>query len=112
MTAPVPLAQVFRFFEDARNLEKITPPWLNFRIVNPDHIQMRKGAEIDYVIRWMGLPIRWKTVIQEYDPPRKFVDEQSRGPYSLWRHTHIFEETKAGVVIRDRVDYRLPFGIL
>jgi ligand-binding SRPBCC domain-containing protein len=111
MTARVPLARVFRFFEDARNLEKITPPWLNFRIVNPDGIETRKGAEIQYVIRWMGLPIKWKTLISEYDPPRKFIDEQTRGPYSLWRHTHTFEETSAGVLIRDRVDYRLPLGI-
>jgi ligand-binding SRPBCC domain-containing protein len=111
MTARVPLARVFRFFEDARNLEKITPPWLNFRIVDPDGIRMRKGAEIDYVIRWMGLPMKWKTVISEYDPPTRFVDEQTSGPYSLWRHTHTFEETNAGVVIRDCVEYRLPFGI-
>jgi ligand-binding SRPBCC domain-containing protein len=111
MTARVPLARVFRFFEDARNLERITPPWLNFRIVDPDGIRMRKGAEIDYVIRWMGLPMKWKTVISEYDPPTRFVDEQTRGPYSLWRHTHTFEETNAGVVIRDCVEYRLPLGI-
>ena len=110
MTAPVPLARVFEFFEDARNLEKITPPWLNFRIVNPDGIRMRAGAEIDYVIRWMGVPMKWKTVIAEYDPPHRFVDEQARGPYSLWHHEHTFEETAGGVLIRDRVDYRLPLG--
>jgi ligand-binding SRPBCC domain-containing protein len=111
MTARVPLARVFRFFEDARNLERITPPWLNFRIVDPDGIQMRNGAEIDYVIRWMGLRLKWKTVITDYEPPLKFVDEQARGPYSFWRHTHTFEETNAGVVIRDCVEYRLPLGV-
>jgi ligand-binding SRPBCC domain-containing protein len=112
MTVPLPVAEVFSFFEDARNLGRITPPWLNFRIVNPEGIRMRPGAEIDYVIGWMGVPMKWKTVIREYQPPHRFVDEQARGPYSLWHHEHTFEETAAGVVIRDRVDYRLPLGFL
>jgi ligand-binding SRPBCC domain-containing protein len=112
MTAPVPLEEVFRFFEDPRNLGRITPPWLNFRIVDPGSVQMRAGAEIDYVIRWQGLSMKWKTVIREYNPPLKFTDEQARGPYALWHHEHTFEETAAGVVIRDRVDYRLPLGVL
>jgi ligand-binding SRPBCC domain-containing protein len=112
MTAPAPLAEVFRLFEDPRNLAKITPPWLNFQVIDPDRIRMRAGAEINYVIRWLGLPVKWKTIIRRYDPPRIFVDEQARGPYRLWHHEHTFEETAAGVVIRDRVDYRLPLGPL
>jgi ligand-binding SRPBCC domain-containing protein len=112
MTAPVPLAEVFRLFEDPRNLARITPPWLNFRIVDPDSVHMRKGAEINYIIRWQGLPMKWKTLITEYDPPLRFVDEQKRGPYSLWHHEHTFEETADGVVIRDSVTYRLPLGVL
>ncbi len=112
MTAPVPLAQVFPLFEDPRNLARITPPWLNFRILNPASVHMRKGAEIDYVIHWQGLPMKWKTLITEYDPPHRFVDDQTRGPYSLWHHEHTFEEKPEGVVIRDQVTYRLPFGLL
>jgi ligand-binding SRPBCC domain-containing protein len=112
MTAPLPIAEVFSFFEDARNLGRITPAWLNFRILNADRIHMRAGAEIDYVIGWMGLSLRWKTIIREYEPPHRFVDEQASGPYALWRHRHTFEETDAGVVIRDCVDYRLPLGLL
>ncbi len=112
MTAPVPLDTVFRFFEDARNLEKITPPWLNFRILRPEAIRMRAGEEINYIIRWMGIPMKWKTRIAEYTPPRKFVDEQEKGPYTLWHHEHFFEQTEAGVVIRDCVDYILPLGPL
>ena len=112
MTAPVPLDTVFRFFEDPRSLEKITPPWLNFRILNPDAVRMRAGEEIHYIISWMGIPLKWKTRIAEYTPPRKFVDEQEKGPYTLWHHEHFFEQTEAGVVIRDCVDYILPLGPL
>jgi len=112
MTAPLPATEVFAFFEDARNLGRITPPWLNFRIENPDAIRMRAGERINYVIGWMGLPMKWKTVIRAYEPPNRFIDEQASGPYKLWHHEHTFEETPAGVVIRDRVDYCLPLGIL
>lgn len=111
MTAPLPVSEVFAFFEDARNLGRITPPWLNFRIVNPGGIRMERGAEIDYVIGWMGLRMKWKTMIVTYEPPHRFVDEQASGPYKLWHHEHTFSQTPAGVEIRDRVDYRLPFGI-
>ena len=108
----LPLERVFAFFEDPRNLAEITPPWLNFRILNPDSVQMRKGAEIDYQIRWLGIAMNWKTLITEYDPPLRFVDEQARGPYSYWHHEHTFEETPDGVLIHDCVDYKLPLGML
>jgi ligand-binding SRPBCC domain-containing protein len=107
-----PLAETFSVFEDPYNLAKITPPSLNFRVTSSGRVQMRKGAEIEYVIRWSGLPIRWKTLITEYDPPRNFVDEQERGPYSVWRHHHGFEETREGTKVTDRVEYTLPFGLL
>jgi ligand-binding SRPBCC domain-containing protein len=73
---------------------------------------MRQGAEIDYVIGWMNLPLKWKTIIKRYDPPRLFEDQQARGPYSMWHHLHPFEESPAGTIVSDRVDYRLPLGIL
>ncbi len=111
MVVPLPLEQVFAVFEDPRNLASITPPWLNFSIKSAD-IQLRRGAEIDYTIRWAGVPLSWKTLITEYDPPRLFVDEQARGPYKMWRHRHSFRAIDEGTEIWDRVDYALPFGIL
>lgn len=110
MTAPVSISQAFAIFEDPYNLAKLTPAWLNFKVVS-EGVGMRQGAEIDYVIRWLGLPIRWKTVITGYDPPRGFVDEQSRGPYALWRHQHFLKETASGTEISDCVTYTLPLGI-
>ncbi len=112
MTVSAPFAEVFEFFQDPRNLERITPPWLNFKILNPEQVVMRKGELIDYVIRWMGVPLKWRTRIADYAPPTMFIDEQIRGPYSLWHHTHTFEETASGVRILDQVDYRLPLGLL
>ena len=112
LLAPLSIADTFRAFEDPRNLAKITPPWLSFRVTTADAIKMRRGAEIDYVIKWLGVPMRWRTLITDYQPPFSFMDEQARGPYSLWRHCHTFEETDGGTLVSDVVDYRLPLGLL
>jgi ligand-binding SRPBCC domain-containing protein len=112
MVVPRPLADVFAVYETPLNLARITPPWLRFHIATKERVVMQPGARIDYTIRWMGLPMRWRTVITAYEPPHRFVDEQERGPYVLWRHTHTFSETAEGVLVGDAVQYRLPLGPL
>jgi ligand-binding SRPBCC domain-containing protein len=109
---PRPADRAFAFYADAFNLEAITPPWLGFRVTSRYPIEMREGALIEYRLRLHGLPIRWLTRIEVWDPPRRFVDVQLRGPYALWEHTHTFEPAPDGVVIRDRIRYALPFGPL
>jgi hypothetical protein len=103
------LRDAFAVFENPYNLERITPPWLSFRIITPN-LKMRAGAEIDYTFRSLGIPMTWRTLITEYDPPHLFVDEAVSSPYSLWRHRHTFHETEEGTIVADRVDYALPLG--
>ena len=112
ITVSCPLDEVFAFFSKAENLETLTPPWLRFKIETPQPIQMRQGARIAYRLRVRGLPLRWLTEIELWRPPYEFVDVQLRGPYTLWRHTHRFEETEDGTRIVDVVHYTLPFGML
>ena len=109
----LPAGRAFAFYADALNLEAITPPWLAFRVTTPGPIVMGAGTLIDYRLRLHGVPVRWRTRIETWQPPARFVDVQVRGPYALWEHTHAFEPAgEDGVVIRDRVRYALPFGPL
>lgn len=107
-----PVDEVFAFFERPENLAKITPPSLGFHILTPSPINMGVGTLIDYTIKILGLRRHWATLIAEYDPPRRFVDVQLKGPYTFWHHTHTFEPVGQGTRITDEVRYVVPFGIL
>lgn len=104
--------ELFAFFSNAQNLVKITPAFLQFNILTPTPIVMMQGTIIDYRLKVRGLPIRWRTLIEEWNPPHRFVDVQTRGPYTLWRHEHTFTPHKDGTLIRDRVEFRSRGGIL
>jgi ligand-binding SRPBCC domain-containing protein len=114
---PVPLDRTFEFYAEPRNLARITPKWLGFRIVGFDDGEtadatMRRGLRIHYRVKPLGFPQRWTSEITEWDPPGKFVDEQRAGPYRSWHHEHTFRAVDGGTEIRDRVEYALPFGPL
>jgi ligand-binding SRPBCC domain-containing protein len=99
---------VFPFFEDAHNLERITPPWLRFRILTPGPIEMRVGTTIDYALRLNGIPVRWTSEISAYEPGRRFIDQQLRGPYRKWVHEHRFLRRQGATEVHDRVEYEVP----
>ena len=103
---------VWPFFCDVHNLESITPPFLHFRVLGQSGTGIGEGTSIDYRLRLDGMPIRWQSRIEAWDPPRAFVDTQVKGPYRLWHHTHEFEPLGAGTLMRDTVRYRLPAGWL
>ncbi len=105
-------AELFDFFGDAFQLERITPPWLSFHVDTPAPIEMKSGTLIDYRLKLRSIPIRWRTEISTWNPPNSFTDKQLKGPYSLWEHHHTFEPTEHGTRVTDRVFYRVPGGSL
>jgi ligand-binding SRPBCC domain-containing protein len=111
-TVPLDIKRVFAFFADARNLNRITPPWLHFTLNTESSPMMRPGLLLDYRIRLYLLPIYWQTEITVWDPPKRFVDEQRHGPYRWWVHTHTFTEVEGGTEVEDEVLYNPRGGAL
>jgi ligand-binding SRPBCC domain-containing protein len=107
-----PIDEVFAFFADAHNLEEITPPWVGFKILSMSTESVEEGTVILYRLRLHGIPVHWRTNIREWNPPYSFVDEQTRGPYKKWHHTHTFEAHGSRTKMTDEVQYLLPLGIL
>ena len=105
---PKPPEEVWEFFGSETNLEVLTPAFMNFRVLEKSSDKLQKGTLLDYRLKVHGVPIRWRTEITEWSPPRFFADNQKRGPYRLWHHTHTFEPLGTGTLIRDRVVYELP----
>ncbi|MDL1894218.1 SRPBCC family protein [Sphingobacteriales bacterium CHB3] len=111
-TLDYPIDEVFEFFRSPENLSRITPPWLNFRILTPLPLEMQRGTLIDYTVNWLGIPVRWTTMIASYNPPHRFIDQQLVGPYSFWYHIHTFIEKSRKTEMHDEVRYVLPLGIV
>lgn len=109
---PLPPDELFKFFGDAMNLQEITPDLLSFKVVTPAPIDMKPGALIDYKLRVRGIPLRWRTRIATWDPPHRFTDEQLKGPYARWHHTHTFTAENSGTRCEDIVEYRPRGGPL
>lgn len=108
-----PIDEVFAFYGDARNLERITPPLLGFEVTTPGPIEMGAGTLIEYRLRLHRIPVSWRTRMEAWEPPHRFVDVQVKGPYTLWEHTHTFAADGPGATtIEDRVRYSIPFGPL
>jgi len=109
MTIDLPREQVFEFFADATELERITPPWLHFSVLTPQPIEIKKGQLLDYRLKLHGIPIYWQTEIAEWERPFRFVDQQLKGPYQRWYHEHTFLELDGKTIVRDNVHY-IPRG--
>ena len=105
---PSDMETVFEFFSRPENLEKITPSSMGFNIITPKPIEMKDGAIIDYTVKILGVPVRWRTMITSYKKNEFFVDEQLKGPYTYWHHKHTFKQVEGGVLIIDEIIYALP----
>ena len=109
---PISLSESWEFFSKPENLNEITPPDLEFRITSGKPEPMHDGQIVTYKIR--VAPLIWNTWVTEIKgviPEKQFIDEQRSGPYKFWHHLHEFEPTKNGTLIKDKVNYSLPFGL-
>ncbi|MBP9706139.1 MAG: TIGR01777 family oxidoreductase [Oligoflexales bacterium] len=104
--------QVWDFFSSEKNLERITPPWLNFKVVKKSSNEIENGTLIDYRLKIHGIPVAWQSEIIDFEAPNQFVDKQLKGPYKLWHHRHAFVELADGTLLIDLIHFSLPVGML
>lgn len=109
---PGPIQEVFDFFSRPENLQRLTPPQLQFYILTPSPIVMKEGLIIEYKLKVHGIPIKWTSLISGWNPPHSFTDSQTKGPYRTWVHTHSFTSENGGTRVGDRVQFRVPGGRL
>lgn len=102
------------FFSSPMNLPEITPTDMAFTVLTDYKAEkIFVGMIIDYTVSpLLGIPLKWKTRITEVIPNKSFTDFQEKGPYKLWNHHHEFIANEKGVLMKDRVDYQLPLGVL
>ncbi|MBK8204242.1 MAG: TIGR01777 family protein [Bdellovibrionales bacterium] len=101
---------VFGFFADERNLEELTPKFLDFHIVGKTTEKISEGTEIEYKLRIHGIPTRWKAQITSWRFGEEFKDVQTVGPYKVWEHRHLFFDLAGGTLLKDQVVYQLPLA--
>jgi len=104
----------WHFFSSPQNLSKITPKDMGFTVLSDyNNEQIVEGMVIDYTVSpLLKIPLKWRTKITHVDIYKSFTDFQERGPYKYWHHFHEFIPNKEGVLMKDTVDYELPFGVL
>ncbi len=108
---PRPVAEVFAFFADPRNLERLSPPDLHLRVVEGPE-RLSRGARVVVAGRRWGIPQRVVSEVTSYEPERSFTDTQVQGPFLRWVRTHRFEEVPGGTRVSDHIDYEPPGGVL
>lgn len=112
---PISLNEAWDFFSSPNNLQKITPPDMNFVVTSDkkDGESMYPGQIITYTLTPLfGIRLKWMTEIVHVKDGHYFIDEQRFRPYKLWHHKHTFIATPNGVTMQDHVNYMLPFGFL
>ena len=107
---PQPQEEIFSFFADPKNLDRLTPPWLHFEILTSKFVEMKVGTLLDYRLRLHGIPIRWQSEISVWEPPHRFIDRQIKGPYRQWVHEHTFSAHQGGTLVGDSVTYAVAGG--
>ena len=106
-----PIDRVFDFFSNPMNLEILTPDFLHFQVLQCSHTKVQEGTVIDYQLKLHGITFKWRSQISDWVSGKRFSDQQVKGPYAFWHHTHEFYESKGGTLIRDHVVYKLPGGV-
>jgi ligand-binding SRPBCC domain-containing protein len=109
---PISPEKLMAFFSIPENLSRITPEAMHFRVLHTTTRPIQEGTVLTYRVRKFGVPMQWKSWIQEWVPGSHFVDVQQDGPFRFWRHKHILKPIPGGTEVIDELEYEVPFGAL
>ncbi len=112
-TLPIPPAKAFTYFADEKTIQRLTPPWLGFKVLKKSTPRLRAGTQLDYLMFFRGVPMHWRSRIVDWEPHRRFSYIQLKGPYSFFKHEHIFASASGakspkGTRMTDRITFELP----
>lgn len=112
-TISTSLEEAWAILNKTYNFASITPPDLEFKVLNPIPEDIYDGLLIRYRIKipYLGRQL-WVSEIKHVCPQLSFVDEQRIGPYHFWYHYHQINQVTDGVKFQDYVNYQLPYGPL
>lgn len=105
-----PKKDVFAFFSDINNVLKITPPEFKVEFTAPIP-KFKKGAEVELKVGRFGISMPFHVLIEDIQDMVSFRDRQTNGPFTVWIHTHRFEDHAEGTVLTDVIEYDLPYGL-
>lgn len=104
-----PAERVFAFHELPDALQRLTPEWMHVRIIQPAaNLSVGQIAIVEMRVARIA-SLRLESEHTAYDPPRSFEDTLRRGPFRRWVHRHIVTPAEGGAILRDEIDYALPF---
>jgi ligand-binding SRPBCC domain-containing protein len=112
-TLPIAPAKAFHYFANGKNLSRLTPPWLGFKILAQSTPRLQKGTQLNYLMLFRGLPMNWRSKIEDWKPPHLFSYTLLSGPYSFFKHEHFFKPAaqKGKTRMMDRLTFELPWAL-
>lgn len=105
------VASLWSFHSTAEALSKLTPPGRKLQMVS-DHLEVREGAVHEFKVKVGPLWTTWRAKLSEVQPPNGFRDTALTSPFKSWSHKHEFIQQEEGVLLKDTIEYTLPFGLL
>ena len=108
---PVSVDEVFSYHICMDNISKLLPRYINLEVLNAP-CDLKLGGIIQLRVYMYGVSFFWEAEIIEYKQNIRFTDSLNHGPFSFWKHYHLFKACKGGTLMTDRIEYKLPWSIL
>ncbi len=108
---PVSAQELYEWHMAPGAFQKLIPKGQKIEVVEQPE-ELGEGEILVMKVYLGPVGVTWEALHRDFVPGRQFVDEQLRGPFRKWVHTHRFEPTDGGSLLVDHVEYEPPLGRL